>query len=147
MASTVIQRSAHVPYTARDMYELVADVPSYPDFLPWCGEAQIRSATESEVVASLRVARGPLRMSFTTRNRLYPHHRIEMRLAEGPFRHLRGAWEFTPLGDEGCRVSLHLEFELDSGLVKATLGGVFREIADSMLDAFRRRADRIYGGG
>lgn len=146
MSSTVIERSAHVPYDTRAMYDLVADIDSYPHFLPWCRGAAVRSRSESEITATLRIARGPLRISFTTRNLLHPPERIDLQLVEGPFRKLDGAWRFIPLDGEGCKVSLHLGFEFSSGLIRATVAPVFREIADTMLDAFCARAHQVYGG-
>lgn len=127
------------------MFDLVADVASYPEFLPWCAAAHSESLTEDEDHASIEIARGRIRKSFTTRNILDRGRSIKMHLVEGPFRCLEGHWRFEPLGDAGCKVSLDMEFEFSSRMIEATLGRVFGEIANSLVDAFCKRAAQIYG--
>ena len=127
------------------MYELVADVESYPSFLPWCRAATVHARSAEEATATLQVARGPLRINFSTRNVMHTPERIELHLLDGPFRELEGTWRFTPLGEEGSKVSLHLAFEFSSGLVRATMAPIFRDIADTMLAAFCTRADQVHG--
>ncbi len=143
MGSTV-RRSAVVPHSAAAMYRLVADVEAYPDFLPWCTSARMHHRSGSEMQATLEVAKGPLRTRFTTRNVLYEGRRVEMRLVEGPFSYLEGIWTFDELGPERCRVSLHMAFEFSQPLVKAAVAPVFEDIAATMVQAFRRRADAVY---
>jgi len=142
---TAVHREALVPYRCEEMFALVDDVEAYPGFLPWCRGAQVLSRDEDLVEARLEVARGSFQKSFTTRNRLRPPKMIEMRLVEGPFRHLEGFWRFEPVGEGGCRVSLDLEFEFAGRLVGLALGPVFRQIADTLVDAFCRRAVQVYG--
>ena len=127
------------------MYELVADVERYPRFLPWCRSASLRRSADDAVEASIEIGRGPIHRTFTTRNLLTPGARIDMQLVDGPFRHLQGSWRFDSLANDGCRVALHLEFELASALLRRTMGPIFAEIADSMVDAFCRRARELYG--
>lgn len=134
-----------MPYTAEAMYQLVADVETYPEFLPWCRSAKVRQNDGQEVQASLEMARGPVRKWFTTRNRLYHGEAIHMSLVDGPFKHLQGEWRFTPLGDDGSKIELHLEFDFSSALLKATVGPVFNHIAESMVAAFCKRAHEVYG--
>lgn len=134
-----------MPYTAEAMYQLVADVETYPEFLPWCRSAKIQGTNGNEVQASLEIARGPVRKSFTTRNRLHHGKAIRMSLVNGPFKHLEGEWRFTPLGEDGSKIELHLEFDFSSKLLKATVGPVFNHIAETMVDAFCRRAHELYG--
>lgn len=143
----VVNRSALVPYSAADMYALVADVERYPDFLPWCSRATVHRRAGSEVEASLEISRGPVRKSFRTRNTLHPRHLIEISLVAGPFRRLSGQWRFAPLAERGCRVSLQLEFDFSSRAMQALLNPIFSEIADSLVDAFCHRAARRYGDG
>lgn len=140
-----VRRSARVPYAATKMYELVADVERYPGFLPWCRSATVRQHSKEAVEASLEIGRGPIHKTFTTRNLLTPGVRIDMRLVDGPFKHLQGCWRFDELADAGCNVALDLEFELSNAVLRKTLGPVFREIADSLVDAFCRRARELYG--
>lgn len=141
----IVSKSALVPYAASDMYDLVADVEQYPGFLPWCRSANVRERAADTVVASLEIGRGPLHKSFTTRNRMSPGRRIDIQLVNGPFRHLRGCWRFEALEDRRCRVALDLEFEIAGALLRKTLGPLFTEMADSMVDAFCRRASEVYG--
>ena len=139
----VINRSALLPYPATTIYGIVNDVARYPDFLPWCAEAQVLQATDTEVVAQLALQTRGISERFTTRNLLVPHERIELQLVSGPFRNFNGVWTFRRLGqDEGCKVELQLDFEFSGarGLVSGAFAGVFVKAADRMVDAFCERA-------
>jgi ribosome-associated toxin RatA of RatAB toxin-antitoxin module len=127
------------------MYQLVADVESYPRFLPWCGSSHSRSLTQDEVEASIEIVRGHLRKKFTTRNRMIKDRGIHMRLLKGPFRYLEGQWRFEPLGNAGCKVSLDMDFQFSNALMRALIGPAFSEIANSLVDSFCRRAVEVYG--
>jgi ribosome-associated toxin RatA of RatAB toxin-antitoxin module len=140
-----VSRSALVPYAASQMYALVADVEQYPSFLPWCRDARIRTPGENAVEASLEIGRGPIRKTFTTRNVMTRDARIDIGLVDGPFKHLEGCWQFLPSDDSGSRIVLNLEFELSNALLRRTLGPLFNEIANTMVDAFCRRATELYG--
>ena len=142
---TSIHKSALVPYTPAEMFALVDDIESYPRFLPWCGDAKVLSRSDDEVRACITIARGAVNKTFTTCNRNQPGKMIEMRLEEGPFSRLEGFWRFDPLGEEGCRVSLDLEFEFASRMLGLVIGPVFSQIADSLVDAFHKRAVDVYG--
>ncbi|MEM8766610.1 MAG: type II toxin-antitoxin system RatA family toxin [Pseudomonadota bacterium] len=140
-----VSRSALLPYAAADVFAIVNDVLRYPEFLPWCSDASVLEESPTEMLATLSLSAKGMTQSFTTRNRLTPHERIEMVLVSGPFRELSGGWTFTRLGaDEGCRVALDLEFQL-SGM-KALLGAAFNRAADQMVDAFCTRANELLGG-
>lgn len=142
----VIEKSALVWFSAEQMYALVNDVPRYPEFLPWCGGSEVHEATEAEILASIDIAKGGVRHRLTTRNRLDAPTMIEMALVDGPFRRLRGVWEFRPLEENACKVVLRLEFELSSSLARMTFGPVFSQAANTMVDAFCQRALVVYGG-
>ena len=142
---THINKSALVPYSAEQMYNLVDNIPAYAEFLPWCQSAEETSRTDTEVVGSLFIAHSGLNKSFTTRNELDKPERITMNLVEGPFKHLQGVWSFTPLGDEGCKVTLDMDFEFSNKLLGLTFGKVFSHMANSLVDAFVQRANEIYG--
>ena len=149
--STRIERSALVPYLPQQMFDLVADIEAYPRFLPWCAGARIEDRTQvsgetQAVVATLDLARGPLRKSLTTRNAMTAPEAIEMSLVRGPFRDLSGRWEFADVGG-GTRISLRMDFEITNPLLRRTLGPIFGEIANTMVDAFCRRAEAVYGPG
>lgn len=138
-----VERSALVPYPAEAMFDLVADVASYPAFLPGCTGSSVRSAEDSLVIGTVALAQGLLRMEFTTRNELERPTRIRMTLLDGPFRELQGAWEFRPLGDAGCKVSLNLQFAFRNAATDLLLGPFFESIADRLVDAFVRRAQAV----
>lgn len=139
-----VERSALVPHTARQMFELVNNVDDYQDFLPWCGGSRVISRDGEGYVASVDIAFKGIRKSFTTRNTTTGTERIDVNLVDGPFRKLSGHWAFRDLGGEGSRISLELEFEFAGLLVGKVLGPVFRIIADSMVDSFSKQADTAY---
>lgn len=140
-----VKKSALVPYTTQQMFELVYDVESYPQFLKWCGGARILSRDDDEVRAQIEIAKGGVHKAFTTRNRVQWGKMIEIRLVEGPFRRLEGFWRFDALGDDGCRVSLDLDFEFSSRIVAMAFGPIFNQIANAFVDSFCQRARQIYG--
>jgi len=127
------------------MYALVDDISAYSQFLPWCRTSRELSRSDDEVRASIEISHSGLHKSFTTVNRLQYGKMIEMRLVEGPFKHLEGYWRFDGLGGEGCRVSLDMEFEFSNRLLGITVGPLFTQIANSLVDAFIKRAKEIHG--
>lgn len=141
-----INKSALVSYEAGDMFGIVDDIESYPTFLPWCGGATIISRNDDEVEASIEISHGGLNKTFTTRNLLQKDKMIEMHLVDGPFKHLHGFWQFKKLGENACKVSLDLEYEFSNKLISLAFGPVFSQIAGTLVDAFCKRADEIYGG-
>ena len=140
-----IQKSAIVPYTVAQMFALVDDIASYADFLPWCSKSEVKVRTIDIVEAELTISYSSLNKTFTTRNINTPDTSIEMQLIEGPFKHLNGHWGFEMLGNEGCKVSLNLSFEFSSKILDMTIGPVFSQIANSLVDAFTERAIKVYG--
>jgi len=141
----IVNRSALVPHSPRQMYDIINDVVRYPQFLPWCVGSHVLESTDEVLVARLDLARAGLSQSFTTRNRLSPPHGMTLELVDGPFSLLAGRWSLQPLGDEGCKVNMELRFEFNSHLINATLGRVFTNATDQMVDAFCRRADALHG--
>ncbi|MGH8604965.1 MAG: type II toxin-antitoxin system RatA family toxin [Gammaproteobacteria bacterium] len=139
------RRSAMVPYSAGQMYDLVNDVESYPKFLPWCASVRLLSQDASQLKATILLAKAGIKQSLTTLNRLTPPHRIDMDLVEGPFTRLSGVWQFEPLGESACKISLDMEFEFKGGLLNMAFRNVFAGVADSLVDAFCRRAQECYG--
>lgn len=144
-----VSRSALVPYSANEMFRLVDDVAAYPEFLPWCADAVIEREEGETMVATLELHKSGMSRRFTTRNIRKPHSAIDLSLVGGPFRHLSGGWRFTGLGrdpgEDGCKVSLELEFAFDSRLVDMMFGPFFEETCNSLVDAFTRRAADVYG--
>jgi len=139
-----VSKHALVPFSASQMYALVNDIESYADFLPWCDKSIVLDKTEQEIKASLNIAYGSLNKSFTTLNTLTPETKIEMQLVEGPFEKLHGEWLFTQLGEDGCKISLNLEFEFKNKLISMTMGSVFSQIANTLVDSFSERANNVY---
>lgn len=141
----VVNKSALLPYSAAEMYALVNDIASYPEFLPWCKSSTIISANEDEIKACLDLSRSGINKSFTTCNRLQKNKMIEMRLVNGPFRHLEGFWRFEKLSETACKVMFDMEFEFSSKILGMTVGPVFSQITSSLVDAFSGRAVEVYG--
>ncbi len=144
---TCISKNALIPYSAEKMYQLVADVDSYEQFLPWCKSSAVLSQTEDEVKGQIEVHHTGMNKTFTTLNRMQKNKMIEIRLVEGPFKHLQGFWRFDALDEHGCKISLDLEFEFSNKLVSMAFGPIFSQIANTMVDAFCKRAIDVYGRG
>lgn len=144
-ASMKIERSVLVPFSPLEMYQLVLDVPSYPEFLTWCSKATVHEQTDEMQLASLGVSVGGMYQRFTTRNRLQKGELLTLSLVDGPFRKLSGEWRFAELGTEGCKVSLHLSFEFSNVLLSAAFRRGFEKVSERMVGDFGRRATNIYG--
>jgi ribosome-associated toxin RatA of RatAB toxin-antitoxin module len=140
-----VDRSALVPYTPGEMFALVSDIESYPQFLPWCQGTRILSRDIDEVRASIEFAVGGMTRSFTTRNRYQTNKMIEMHLVDGPFSQLDGFWRFDPLGKEGSKIALFLEYGFSSRVLGLVVGPIFGQIANTLVDSFQQRAVQIYG--
>ena len=133
-----------VPYTAEQLFDLVAEVDKYPQFLPWCVAARIRSRTDTELVADLTIGFGPFRESFTSRVTLDRPKRVTVTYENGPFRYLNNQWDFTPKGT-GSEVAFFVDFEFKSKILQAAIGVVFNEAVRRMVNAFLKRARDVYG--
>jgi coenzyme Q-binding protein COQ10 len=133
-----------LPYSQEQMFALVADVGAYPEFLPWCVGARVRSQTETEIIADLTIGFGPFRESFTSRVVLDRPREVDVKYERGPFRYLNNRWIFEP-DPLGCRVRFWVEFEFSSRLLQAAIGVVFNEAVRRMVNAFLKRARDKYG--
>ena len=140
-----VHKSVLIWYSPQEMYDLVTDVAAYPQFLPWCAASEVLEQSDEHMLAALTVAKGSISQRFLTRNALQLGRGIEMSLQEGPFTDLHGIWEFKPLGEKACKISLDLTFEYDGPLVKATLGPLFTQAANTLVDAFCQRAKQLHG--
>lgn len=136
-----------MPYSVEKMYALVADVESYPSFLPWCNDAVVNLRDGDIVEGTLELHRGGLSKHFRTRNVLTENESISMDLVNGPFRELTGGWRFQALGEDGCKVMLDLEFEFENRMTEMVLGRFFEDACNSLVDAFVKRAALTYGPG
>ena len=142
-----VEKSALVPFSSDQMYNLVNDVPGYQNFLPWCGGSRYLQEGEQENVGEVDIAFKGVKQSFATRNQLTPGRAIDMSLVKGPFRQLSGRWAFDPLNETACKVSLKVEFEFSSKIVAMAIGPLFSQITASMVDAFVKRAQEVYRDG
>lgn len=127
------------------MYVLVADIASYPKFLPWCSASQILHQQDDAVEAAITISYKGVQKTFTTRNLLQKDKMMEMKLVEGPFRHLHGYWRFTELDGRASKVELDLQFEVASRVLSMVMTPVFTGIANQLVDAFHARAVELYG--
>jgi len=143
---TTITRSSLVLFSPDQMFDLVNDVDAYPSFLPWCRNSTIISKTDDVITAELDLAKGGIHHVFSTRNKLVPGESIAIELIDGPFQHLEGHWQFAMIGDnQGCRIQLDMDFEFSNRLISMALGPIFTQISGSLVDAFCKRAQDIYG--
>ena len=142
-----IERTALVMHSAVQMYRLVHDVAAYPQFLRWCTFAEIHEQSDVHQLASLGVKVAGIEQSFKTRNELIEGERLSLNLVEGPFRSLSGEWRFKGLGDEGCKVSLSLDFDFNPGLISSAFQSGFSRIANRLLMEFCSRADELANYG
>jgi ribosome-associated toxin RatA of RatAB toxin-antitoxin module len=139
-----VNRSALVSFSAEQMFDLVNDVLRYPEFLPGCSDARVHEVTADTLVASVSVSRAGIRQTFTTSNQMKPGEEIVLELVDGPFKTLRGRWNFIPLDEFACKVELKLEFEFASKMIEFAFGKVFHELTNNMVNAFTKRAKQVY---
>jgi ribosome-associated toxin RatA of RatAB toxin-antitoxin module len=139
-----VKRSAHVPYTTEQMFDLVNDIEQYPKFLHWCKGARIEQKQGNTLEATLDIGVLGFQQSFKTRNTLKRPERIGIDLVSGPFRRLRGEWRFVAAQDQGSEISLTLTFEVTVSPFGLVFARVFEELAGSQMSAFVDRARTIY---
>ena len=142
---TKINRSALLPFSAQQLFDLVNDVESYPGYLDGCVGASVLRSEEGLMEARLELARAGIRQSFSTRNYLVAASQITLELLDGPFEYFRGCWDFHPLGDSACKMTLNLEFSI-AGMVRgAAASRLFNAVTNDLVDAVCRRARQLYG--
>lgn len=144
---TVVERSVLIHHRAGRMRALVEDIASYPEFLPWCGDAKIVSSAKGATIAALTIDFHGIRQQFSTENRSDGPELIRMKLVSGPFRSLVGHWQFRALGPDASKVVLRLDYEFSNRALSAAIGPVFRQITGTLVEAFVARADSLYGAG
>jgi ribosome-associated toxin RatA of RatAB toxin-antitoxin module len=140
IAMALVEKSMLVAYSAEQMFALVDNVAEYPQFLPWCGGTTVQSVNADTIHATVMINYLHIKQSFTTENVRYYPARIDMTLQDGPFQHLDGHWQFT-----ACKIAFRLHYEFSSKLLEKLVGSVFHYIANSFVDAFVHRAEKIYG--
>ena len=143
-----IHKSVLLSHSAHEMFALVTNIEHYPQFLPWCDHGEVLELHDDGMLARVGMAISGLRQSFTTRNTHETDRKVLMELVDGPFSKLDGVWEFTPIGDgtqRACKVEFTLSYGFSSTTLAALVGPVFDKIAGSLVDAFVKRADQVYG--
>jgi len=142
-----VKKSVLLWYSPREMFDLVVDVPAYPQFLPWCQRAEVLSREPGVVTARLHLAYAGVRHAFTTRNTQVDGQSVGMGLVDGPFSHLDGVWRFLPIGPEGkaCKVEFELSYAFASRPLELVVSPVFDRIANTFVDAFVARAEQVHG--
>ena len=143
-----VSKSVLIWYSPEEMFSLVTDVSRYPEFLPWCDHGKVLEEDEAGMVAEVGISFSGVRQDFVTRNDHIEGRRVDMRLLRGPFSRLDGGWQFVPLGDgaqRACRVELRLQYGFGNRALAAVVGPVFDKIASSLVDAFVKRAEQVYG--
>jgi ribosome-associated toxin RatA of RatAB toxin-antitoxin module len=139
-----IHHSALLMHSAEQMYALVNDVVSYPQFLTGCAKVEVLDASSQHMLVCMHLARAGFGYHLVTRNTLQLGRRIDLQLHEGPFKFLRGSWIFSPLRADASKVDMELEFAMSSKLQGKAMGVLFNQVAVTMVDAFCKRADQIY---
>ena len=141
-----VQRTAIMPYSAAQMYKLVADINSYKDFLPWCSDSKILKISEDKSIieAKVWVKKGLIETNFSTKNQNIENISIKMELIDGPFEFLDGHWEFIALSETACKIELKLSYRFANRAFSLALKPLFSQISNKMLDSFCQRARDIY---
>ena len=140
----LVEKTVLVVYSAEQMFSLVDHVEDYPKFLPWCGGTSVTELEEGVVHATVHIDYHHLKQSFTTENQRRPPHQIDITLQNGPFKHLDGCWRFIPLSPSACKIEFSLHYEFSNKLLGKMVGPVFHYIANSFVDAFIQRAEKVY---
>ena len=142
-----VHKSVLIWYSAEEMFALVTDVARYPEFLPWCDQAKVLEQDAQGMRAEIGISFGGIHQRFTTRNDQEAGRRVSMKLVDGPFSQLDGQWTFNPLGEgqRACKVELDMHYGFDNAALAAIVGPVFDKIAGSLVDAFVKRAEQVYG--
>jgi ribosome-associated toxin RatA of RatAB toxin-antitoxin module len=141
----VVHKSVILGYSAAQIFALVDKVEDYPQFLPWCGGVEVKERADNKLVAAITINYHGIRQSFTTENTNTPPTAMQMKLVEGPFKHLDGQWRFSPLREDACKVEFELQYEFSSKLLEKLIGPVFSKIANSFVESFCQRAEGVYG--
>ena len=141
---TRIEKTALVKFSAQQMFDLVNDIESYPQFLPWCSQSRIIKREGNIVEAELSISKGGFQKAFSTRNELDMGKKMTVSLIDGPFSHLAGIWQFQPLREDASKILFNLDFELSGRLASLAFGAVFNQICNTMVSSFTQRAKVVY---
>jgi ribosome-associated toxin RatA of RatAB toxin-antitoxin module len=142
---SMVEKSVLIECSAQKMFTLVDNIEDYPRFLPWCSKTRVEFRDEKKTVATLHISYLSIKSHFTTENEKVIPVRMSIRLVDGPFRRLEGSWLFKPLAENACKIDFQLTYDFSSKIFERVIGPVFSQIANTMVDAFVRRADEVYG--
>ena len=137
-----IHKLAIVLHPAANMFKLVDEVENYPKFLPWCGSTQVIYRDSEITRASIEINFKGIKQSFTTENVKKSDHLMQIRLIDGPFKHLSGSWLFKKLDENSCQIELTLEYQFSNFLLETLISPVFNIIANTFIDEFIKEANR-----
>lgn len=141
----LVEKTVLIERSAAQMFELVDRCEDYPAFLPWCSKTEVKYRDAERTVGTLHINYHAVKSSFTTENtKVFPESMV-IRLVDGPFRRLEGAWSFKVLTENACKIEFRLHYEFSSKLFEKVIGPVFSHIANTFVDAFVKRAGDVYG--
>jgi coenzyme Q-binding protein COQ10 len=132
-------------YTQEQLFALVSDVQSYPEFIPWVKGARISDRSDDGFTAKLMVRFNGISETYTSRVVLTKPEAVDVTLVSGPFNHLENHWRFTPQSDGSCVVDFHVAFEFKNVVLDKLIGGLFARATEKMIEAFSKRAGELYG--
>lgn len=141
----MVEKSLLIERSSQQMFDLVDDVENYPKFLPWCSQTQVEFRDDKKTVATMHIKYHSVKSHFTTENEKEYPLRMSIKLVDGPFRRLEGAWHFKPLAENACKIEFQMSYEFSSKLFEKIIGSVFSQIANTFVEAFVKRADEVYG--
>ena len=142
-----VNKTVLVGFSAPQMYALVDAVEQYPQFLPWCGGADLIQRDEDITTATLHIDFHGIRQQFTTENKKTYPSLMEIRLKDGPFKHVEGVWRFIALSESACKIEFHLGYEFSNGFLEKLISPVFTHIANTFVEGFVSRAEQVYAAG
>lgn len=141
----MVEKSLLIARSSQQMFDLVDDVESYPEFLPWCNQTKVTFRDDHKTVATLHIKYHSVKSHFTTENHKDYPSTMTIKLVDGPFRRLEGSWHFKALADNACKIEFQLSYEFSSKLFEKIIGSLFSQIANTFVEAFVKRADELYG--
>ena len=141
----MVEKSLLIERSSQQMFDLVDDVENYPKFLPWCSQTRVEFRDDKKTVATMHIKYHSVKSHFTTENEKEYPLRMSIKLVDGPFRRLEGAWHFKPLAENACKIEFQMSYEFSSKLFEKIIGSVFSQIVNTFVEAFVKRADEVYG--
>lgn len=139
-----ISKSVITPFTPAQMYALVSDIENYKNYLPWCPSSQVLKREGNKITGRVDISYLKVKAHFTTENINCENQRIDLSLVDGPFKHLKGHWLFTPLGTTGCKIEFKLDYAFSNFIIQKVIGTVFEMVIKNIVDSFVKKAHEIY---